>query len=90
MPSSSDPPRLRPAPDFKRVSGDAARHKALAHRAYKAAREAEPIPPAIIDRLWVHALQSAEIAPPAVAARMYRRSETLLRLLIDQHGWRRS
>jgi hypothetical protein len=89
MPSSSDPPRLRPAPDFQRILGDAARHKALAHRAYKAARAAEPIPTAILDRLWLDALQSAAIAPPVVAARMFRRSETLLRLLVDQHNWKR-
>jgi hypothetical protein len=90
MPSSSDPPRLRPAPDFQRVTGDAARHRALARAAYKAARAAEPLPATLIDRLWTNALLAAEIAPPVVAARMYRRSETLLRLLVDQHRWRRS
>jgi hypothetical protein len=87
MPSSSDPPRLRPAPDFQRILGDAARHKALAHRAYKAARAAEPIPTTLIDRLWVPTLQCAEIAPGNVATKMYRRSEVLYRLLLDQQRW---
>jgi hypothetical protein len=82
--------RLRPAPDFQRVLGDANRHKALARAAYRAARAAEPIPMAILDRLWVHALQSAEFAPPAVGAKMYRRAEVLYRLLLDQHRWPRS
>ena len=62
MPSS---PRLARAPDFQRICGDAARHKALAHRAYKAAREAEPIPSAIVDRLWLNTLRATELAPPA-------------------------
>jgi hypothetical protein len=89
MPSSSSLPRLRPAPDFQRVTGDAARHRAPARAAYKAARQAAPIPPTLIDRLWTNALLAAEIAPPVVAARMFRRSETLLRLLVDQHKWPR-
>jgi hypothetical protein len=71
------------------VNGDAARHRALARAAYKAARQAAPIPPTLIDRLWTNALLAAEIAPPVVAARMFRRSETLLRLLVDQHHWKR-
>jgi hypothetical protein len=87
--SATAPPRLRPAPNFQRILGDAARHKALAHRAYKSARQAAPIPPTLIDRLWTNALLAAEIAPPVVAARMFRRSETLLRLLVDQHNWKR-
>jgi hypothetical protein len=90
MPPSSDPPRLRPAPNFQRILGDAARHRALARAAYKAARNAAPIPPTLIDRLWTNALLAAEIAPPAVAMRMYRRVEVLYRLLIDQHRWPRS
>jgi hypothetical protein len=89
MPPARDPNRLGPAPDFQRVIGDAARHKALAHRAYKAARAAGPLPATLIDRLWTNALLAAEIAPPVVAMRMYRRSETLLRLLVDQHNWKR-
>jgi hypothetical protein len=87
MPSS--PPRLARTPDFQRVTGDPGRHKELARAAYRAARAAAPIPPTLIDRLWANALLAAEIAPPVVAARMYRRSETLLRLLVDQHNWKR-
>jgi hypothetical protein len=87
MPSS--PPRLARAPDYRRVIGDTTRHKALARAAYKAARAAEPIPSTLIDRLWTNALLAAEIAPPVVAARMFRRSETLYRLLLDQHRWKR-
>jgi hypothetical protein len=87
---SSSPPRLARAPDFQRICGDAARHKALARRAYKAAREAEPIPSTLIDRLWTNALLAAEIAPPAVGAKMYRRAEVLYRLLLDQHNWPRT
>jgi hypothetical protein len=84
------PPRLARAPDFQRVLGDAARHKALAHRAYRAARTIEPLPAAWLDQLWVRTLQSAEIAPGPVKLRMYRRSETLFRLLNDLHRWPRS
>jgi hypothetical protein len=86
---ASSPPRLARAPDYRRVLGDRNHHKVLAHRAYKAARQAAPIPPTLIDRLWTNALLAAELAPPAVAMRMYRRSETLLRLLVDQHNWKR-
>jgi hypothetical protein len=90
MASSPDRPRLaRGMPDFQRVTGDAARHRELARRAYKSARQTAPIPPTLIDRLWTNALLAAEIAPPVVAARMFRRSETLLRLLVDQHNWKR-
>jgi hypothetical protein len=88
MPSS--PPRLARAPDFRRVTGDAARHKALAHRAYRSARAVELLPAAWLDQLWVRTLQSAEIAPEPVKLRRYRRCETLFRLLNDLHGWPRS
>jgi hypothetical protein len=88
MPSSPKPPRpLAATPDFRRVLGDTARHKQLARAAYRAARAAEPLPSALIDRLWCRTLQCAEIAPPSVALRMYRRSETLYRLLVDHSRW---
>jgi hypothetical protein len=89
MPSSPARPRLAAASDFQRVLGDVSKHKQFAYRAFKAARAAAPLAPAIIDRLWINALQSAEIAPPVVAARMFRRSETLLRLLVDKHNCKR-
>jgi hypothetical protein len=91
VPSSPDRPRLaRAVPDFQRISGDASRHKALARRAYKAAREAEPIPSAIVDRLWLNTLRAVELAPPTAQAKMWRRHETLCVLLLDQHRWPRS
>jgi hypothetical protein len=83
----SSTPRLRSAPDFRRLLGDVARHKDLARNAYQAARAAGPIPTSLVDRLWVRTLQAAEIAPPPVALRMYRRSETLYRLLLDHQRW---
>jgi hypothetical protein len=87
MPSS--PPRLRPAPDFRRVDGNAEAHKRLAHSAYKACRAAQPLPIAYVDRLWAGTLSATAAAPPPVAAKMYRRSETLLKLLVDWHHWPR-
>jgi hypothetical protein len=90
VPSSPDRPRLRPVPDFRRVNGaDIARHKSLARNAYLAARAAQPLPVAYVDRLWAGTLAATEAAPPQVAAKMLRRSETLLRLLCDWHGWPR-
>jgi hypothetical protein len=88
MPSS--PPRLARAPDFAKVTGDAAAHKRLAYAAYQKARQAEPIPIAYVDRLWVGTLSAAEAAPPAVAAKMLRRSETLMCLLTDWSRWPRA
>jgi hypothetical protein len=41
----------------------------------------------LIDRLGCRTLQAAEIAPAAVAARIYRRSETLFRLVTDMQAW---
>jgi hypothetical protein len=46
MSSSAKPPRLARAPDYRRVLGDTNRHKVLAHRAYKAALAARPLPSA--------------------------------------------
>jgi hypothetical protein len=86
MPSPR-PRLLAPTPDFKRLLGDAARHKELARRAYRDAREAEPLSSALIDRLWVRTLQATEIAPQRVALKMFRRSETLMRLMVDVHRW---
>jgi hypothetical protein len=71
------------------VGGDANRCKALAYGAYKAAPQTEPLPSALIDRIWMNTLRATELAPPSVGAKMYRRAEVLYRLLIDQHGWPR-
>jgi hypothetical protein len=90
MPPAAKPPRLARAPDYRRVLGDANRHKTLAHRAYKAARQAEPLPSALLDRLWLNTLRATEIAPPTVGVKMYRRAEVLYRLLLDQHNWPRA
>jgi hypothetical protein len=79
--------RRRPAPDFRRVLGDVAKHKMLARRAYLDAKAAAPLPSSMIDALWVRTLQASEIAPGAVRLRMFRRTETLLRLLVDHSRW---
>jgi hypothetical protein len=50
----------------------------------------EPLPSALLDRLWLNTLRATELAPSTVGAKMYRRAEVLYRLLIDQHNWRRS
>jgi hypothetical protein len=63
MPSSPRP-RLAPAPDFQRLLGDADRYKQLARAAYRAARAAEPLPPAILDRL-VTDMQAWPTSKPA-------------------------
>jgi hypothetical protein len=88
MPSS--PPRLARAPDFQRVKSDATEHKRLARLAWQAARQAQPLPIAYVDRLWAGTLAATEAAPPQVQARMYRRAETLLKLLVDWHRWPRA
>jgi hypothetical protein len=67
----------RSTPDHRRVTGGTDQHKALARAAWRSAREAQPIPVALLDRLWVDALSAASLASPPVAARMFRRSETL-------------
>jgi hypothetical protein len=78
-------------PDHRRVDGGAVgRHKSLAHAAWRACREAEPLPMALIDRLWTDTLSAAALASPPVAARMFRRSETLYGLLLDQQRWPRA
>jgi hypothetical protein len=89
MPPARDPPRLRPAPDYRRVNGDRNHHKSLAYAAYKAARQTQPLPLALIDRIWLSTLAATEAAPPQVACKLYRRSETLLRLLCDWSRWPR-
>jgi hypothetical protein len=71
------------------VTSDAVRHKKLAHDAYRACRAAQPLPIAYVDRLWAGTLAATATAPPPVAAKMLRRSETLMRLLIDWHNWKR-
>jgi hypothetical protein len=77
-------------PDFRRVNGaDIARHKSLARNAYLAARSAQPLPIACVDKLWAGTLAATEAAPPQVACKLYRRSETLLRLLCDWSRWPR-
>jgi hypothetical protein len=91
MPPASKPPRIaRGMPNFRRVGSDANRCKSLAYAAYRKARQTAPIPPALIDRLWSDALQAAALAPPNIAATMFRRHEVLCRLLLDQHRWPRS
>jgi hypothetical protein len=90
MPSSSETPRLARVPDFRRVNGaDIARHKSLARNAYLAARRAQPIPTAIIDKLWVDTLSATEAVPPNVGATLFRRHEVLCKLLLDRLCWRR-
>jgi hypothetical protein len=78
---------LKPAPDFRRMLGDVARHKALARNAYKHARAVETIPASLLDRLWIRTLQATDVAPAAVALRMFRRSETMMRLMTDHAQW---
>jgi hypothetical protein len=90
MPPPDKPPRLARVPDFRCVFGDAKHHKSLAYSAHKAARAAQPIPSAILDRLWVHALTATELVPPPVQAKMWRRHETLCMLLLDMHRWPRA
>jgi hypothetical protein len=87
---ASSPPRLPRVPDFRRVNGaDIARHKSLARNAYLAARAAQPLPIAYVGKLWAGTLAATEAAPPQVACKLYRRSETLLRLLCDWSRWPR-
>ena len=46
-------PRVaRSTPDHRRISGGLDQHKALARAAWRTAREAQPLPMALIDRLW--------------------------------------
>jgi hypothetical protein len=78
------------APDHTKVEvGAVGRHKSLAWRAWRTAREAQPLPLALLDRLWADTLAATALAPPMTAARMFRRSETLMRLLLDQQRWPR-
>jgi hypothetical protein len=79
----------RSTPDYRRVDGGVDQHKALAWRAWRTAREAQPIPLAIVDRLWHDTLLATAIAPPEAGARMYRRAETAFRLLVDMQRWPR-
>jgi hypothetical protein len=80
----------RVTPDHTRVDGTAVgRHKDMARAAWRSARECQPIPLAIVDRLWADTLSATALAEPAIAARMFRRSETLLRLLLDWQKWPR-
>jgi hypothetical protein len=89
MPSS--PPRLaRAVPDFANVRGDTLHHKKLARDAYRACRAVQPLPLAYVDKIWAETLTATATAPPPVAAKMLRRSETLMRLLIDWHRWPRA
>jgi hypothetical protein len=81
------PKIARQVPDHRQVSGAVNHHKALAWRAWRSARALQPIPLALVDRLWTNALTAAAAAPPAVAAVMYRRTETMLRLMVDQSRW---
>jgi hypothetical protein len=85
-------PRVGRFLDHRRVDGGAiGKHKSLAHAAWKAARAAEALPVAWIDKLWAGTLAAVAIAEqPAIQAKMLRRSEVLMRLLIDQAAWPRS
>jgi len=65
-------------------------HKALARAPWRPAREAQPIPAALLDRLWVDAFVGGLDRVAAGCGRMFRRSETLYRLLLDQQRWPRS
>jgi hypothetical protein len=76
----------RSVPDDRRISGRLDQHNAV----WRSGREAQPIPVALPDRLWVDALSAASIASAPVAVRMFRRSDTLYRLLLDQQRWPRS
>jgi hypothetical protein len=76
-------------PDHRRISGGRDQNKALARAAWRSAREAQPIPLAIVDRLWADTLAAVALAEPAIAARMFRRSETAFRLLLDMQRWPR-
>jgi hypothetical protein len=84
---ASSPPRLARVPDFRNTPGDVVSHKRLARDAYKACRAVQPLPVAYVDRLWAGTLSATATAPAPVAAKMLRRSETLMRLLIDWHRW---
>jgi hypothetical protein len=78
-------------PDHTRINGSLGEHKALARAAWRACREAEPLPRAWIDRLWANALEAVAVADqPVIQARMFRRSELLMKLLTDQARWPRT
>jgi hypothetical protein len=90
MPPAAKPPRLaRAVPDFRNTLGDTVHHKKLAREAYRACRAVQPLPVAFVDRLWAGTLAATAAAPAPVQAKMYRRAETLLRLLSDWHRWPR-
>jgi hypothetical protein len=65
------------------------RHKSMARAGWRAA-DAQQLPLALIDRLWTDTLSAAALAEPPIAARMFRRSETAFRLLLDMQRWPRS
>jgi hypothetical protein len=77
----------RSTPDHGRADDSVDQHKTLAWRAWRSARAAQPIPLAIVDRLWADTLSATAIAEAPIAARMFRRSETLYRLLLDWQRW---
>jgi hypothetical protein len=81
----------RSVPDHAKVNGDAVdRHKGLARQAWRSAREHQPLPLALVDKIWVDCLSAVAVAPePAIQSRMLRRVETLFRLLNDQARWPR-
>jgi hypothetical protein len=82
-------PLARSTPDHRRADGSVDQHKNLARAAWRTARQAQPIPLALVDRLWHDTLLATSIAAPPVAARMFRRSETAFRLLLDMQRWPR-
>jgi hypothetical protein len=89
LPPAAKPQRIAHVPDFGNVRGDVVSHKKLARDAYRACRAVQPLPLAYVDKIWAETLTATAAAPPQVAAKMLRRSETLMRLLIDWHRWPR-